>query len=251
MNVPAPAPAPAPAPKLSTLSKAFIAVIIVLVVGLIVVVVLAVKGVIGPKAETGPLYTPAPNDDGRLSCAGSLPVSSLSAGAPYTLTGPSGATGTTFPTYTFQNKGMVYKDPAGDSYYLTYVENNDPTKRVVKTSTPTTEWSLSANGFITSSKALGYNLAYSPGSSYVELINEGVCASATVDANGTPSVACKFIFDGNSFYALNSLNQEILKAADILYWYDARESLSLSRGSYEAVGTAASTNCSNIALSNS
>ena len=216
----------APAPSgLSTLSKALIGLVVLLVVAVIVVVVLAVTGTIRGGTSSPP--APPPPDEGLFSCAGNyLSPSSLTEQTPFS---------DKVKSYTFVNKALVYVPPTGTAYYLTVdPRTSDYERAVVLTATKSLEWSITTDGQIVSSKAPNRCLSFSPGSSYVTLAPTSVCT----DAN----VSCGFVFDGYSFYSTYYLTDR----AEILYWYDARESLSILGVPYSKIGT--SGNCSNISV---
>lgn len=223
---------------MSALTKGLVGLVVVLVVAVIVVVVLAVTGKIGKGEEEPP---PPPPDEGLFSCAGIyLDPASLTEQPPFS---------STLPSYTFSNKALVYVAPpptgstgAGPKYYLTYNPSGGVDKAVVLSATKSTEWSISPEGRITSSKAAGKCLSFSPGSSYVLLGEASVC-----DDNPERDVTCAFVYDGYSFYSKYYLeNPEILDTAQILYWYDKRDALSITGVSLSKIGTSA--NCSNIGV---
>lgn len=231
---------PSVAPKgMSMTTKIMIGIVILLVVAIVVVVVLALLGIIGPNKETGePLPPP---DIGLFSCAGAyLPSSELITQTPVN----------SVPSYTFSNKALVYIPPntggtgaTGTTKYLTYDSSaSDVEKAVILSDRKTTEWSISENGQITSSKASGKTLMFSPGSTFVTLSDTSICEAATT-TNTIPDVVCSFVYDGYSFYSKYSLENS---RADILYWYNARKSLSITDVPFESVGTSA--NCSNIGV---
>lgn len=235
----APKPETAQPQGLSALTKGLIGLVLVLVVVVIVVVVLAVTGKIGKGEEEPP---PPPPDDGLFSCATIyLDPSSLTTQTPFS---------DTLPSYTFSNKALAYVAPpptgstgAGPKYYLTYNSSSgNVDKSVVLSATKSTEWSISPDGRITSSKAVGKCLSFSPGSSYVLLGDASVC-----DENPDEDVTCAFVYDGYSFYSRFYLeNPDILDTAQILYWFDRREALSIFGVSLSKIGTTA--NCSNIGV---